>query len=535
MLTEKGEVIGASGILTEEQAKNIQNLGITQGIWYKDINFSNDMLYIKPIKNSITGKNFGLLVSVVKLDLLKQQIEQIELFEGAKIYVVDNEANVLCTTTEETMGSDVLAFVSEGRDLANGIIGQEMVAYATSNCSWKIVVELAVQSLTSSIVALNRLVWLLVVCVAVVGSIIGYLVSKGLSDSIGKLVKAMKQTEDGDLIVRVPVRGKDEMASLCNSFNNMIFNIRNVIEQTHGAIDVSLQSGEMLSESTNQSVETFTQLAISIGEITKGSMIQAEETQNSTMVMGKLSESIQEVRKNTQTLFENTKNARSTVDYATESIEGLNKSMSSSLRLSEKISQSIIDLGTMTKSIDQIMGFVVEISEQTNLLALNASIEAARAGEFGKGFAVVANEVRHLAEQSKKSTESVRITLEEIEKQSSNTMQLVTEANQIFNNQEIVVGHAYDAFKQIIDMLVEMDGELERINLKVIDMQNIKEAMTGSIDGINIVTSDNASATKEVNVLSEEQKDVMYSLSKMAQHLLDIMQQLDISIKQFKI
>lgn len=534
-ITESGDIIGTTGVLDEEIAKDIKNRGYTEGTWCKEADISDDMLYIKPIKNSITGKSAGVLVSFVKLDLLEQQIGQIELFEGAKIYVVDEMNNILCRTAEEDMENGVLAFVSEGQEIASGILGEEMVAYATSDCKWKIVVELSVESLTSSIHTLNQLVWMLVICVAVLGVMIGYFISKGVIDAISKLVKAMKQTEQGDLTVQVPIRGKDEMASLCKSFNNMIINIRGVIEQTHDAIDVSLQSGGLLSESTRQSVDAFTQLAVSIEEITKGSTIQAEETQNSSIVMGKLSDSIQEVRKNTQTLFENTKSARSTVDDATQSIEELNDTMKSSIEISGRIQDSIEALSTMTQSIDQIMGVVVDISEQTNLLALNASIEAARAGEFGKGFAVVANEVRHLAEQSRQSTESVRITLEQIEKQSTSTMQLVTQANQIFGNQEAVVGRTYNAFRQIIDMLINMDAQLERINLQVIDMQEVKESMNASIEGINIVTNENASATEEVNALSEEQREVMCTLSKMSEQLLEIMKQLELSIKQFNL
>ena len=61
---------------------------------------------------------------------------------------------------------------------------------------------------------------------------------------------------------------------------------------------------------------------------------------------------------------------------------------------------------TLTNSVKEISGIteiISGISEQTNLLALNAAIEAARAGEHGRGFAVVAEEVRKLAEESKKN------------------------------------------------------------------------------------------------------------------------------------
>jgi methyl-accepting chemotaxis protein len=78
-----------------------------------------------------------------------------------------------------------------------------------------------------------------------------------------------------------------------------------------------------------------------------------------------------------------------------------------SRELTERAADVLADLTARVGQIRQILEVVGHVTQRTNLLALNAAIIAAHAGEHGRGFNVVAEEMRELAEQTRKSTNEI--------------------------------------------------------------------------------------------------------------------------------
>lgn len=91
---------------------------------------------------------------------------------------------------------------------------------------------------------------------------------------------------------------------------------------------------------------------------------------------------------------------RSAVD---ETVTGIEHSR----ELTERAADILADLAARVGQIRQILEVVGNVTQRTNLLALNAAIIAAHAGEQGRGFNVVAEEMRELAEQTRKSTNEI--------------------------------------------------------------------------------------------------------------------------------
>lgn len=534
------QYIGSISTITSSDLETIfGDKDTSEFVWVLPEKFRNVSPYVLVAKHFTDFRyniNYSLFARY-NISSLSDYINSLSLLEGSTVCLVDQE-NHLLHSTDETyleLSDDVLKGVSTETDSGSFETPSHTVVYYSLSNGWKLIVETPISSLTSALNTALIAVFIFLILTILLASILGYFLADSFSAPIINLMEYMKKAEEGDLTVCVPIKGKDEIARLCTSFNQMIQNMKVLINHTQEVVTKTLDTSEILSQSTIHSVTTIQELASAVSEIAHGTTIQAFDTQKSTKAMATLASSMESVTDQTVHLLTNTDGAKSMIENATTTMNSLTLTMNSSLEITTDICASIMELNTLNQTISHVMKIMDSISEETNLLALNASIEAARVGEAGKGFAVVANEVRHLADESKTSTINVHKTLSTITQKMNETVDLAEKSRQIIKNQEGVVAETHHVFFKIVDILTLMTTELQDIKENIHIMQDLKDDMVLQMDNISSVTQESAASTEEVSSLALEQEVVIQKLSVLAEEFTHHMDTLNATIQTFKV
>ncbi|GGI91003.1 methyl-accepting chemotaxis protein [Shewanella gelidii] len=340
-------------------------------------------------------------------------------------------------------------------------------------------------------------------------TLILFLIVRSISLPLERTIAALANIAkgEGDLSVRLPETGQDELTEVATNFNIFVSKIARLVD----SLGDSVVEGHRYADELQK-------VSLQTKELTHSMLL---ETENVASAVNQMSGSATDATSNAQQAAQN-------AEQASHEAEDTNLVVVSAMEKIVQLSNELEQASSVTESlkvssgkIGNILDVIVGISEQTNLLALNAAIEAARAGEAGRGFAVVADEVRSLASKTQESTQEINEIIEAIRMSVEDVNLSVTNAL----GQSSTVVDETQAAVDALSNIQKTIGEISDANNQVAAASEQQGAVVNELN-------DNIA---RINQMSEQNQSNNMDINSTSQQLQQSSERLETLIKGFKV
>lgn len=380
--------------------------------------------------------------------------------------------------------------------------------------------------------------WAMVVY-SIIGLLLGfaaaYLIAYTVHKPMERISAAVDSMSKGNLTQKVPVNANDEPGQLAAMVNVLVDSMADLIGKTKNlAVTVGESTGHV-ARMTDNSATLIDNMSNQAEELKQNALEQADLTGTSRTTISEMTAAIQQVAENTQEVSTSAADASSQaqegashIDQAVNQINVISSTVNST-------SNIVGELGRRSMEIGQIVDLITSIANQTNLLALNAAIEAARAGEQGKGFAVVAEEVRKLAEESGEAAQRIADLIREIQDESGKAVKAMEEGTREVAAGTDVIGHAGDAFKNILAAITVVNEQIQEMSAASEEMAASAETALQGIEQTAAGAENTAAAVEQINAMAMDQMQSIQQVNTSVNGLNKVVEELEQAVAFFEI